>query len=213
MNPRAIPIPERLSHRPVDPRGYAIPWIVLHDTAGNPQFAINDSHLRGIALDKDLCHICGTGLFRGRWFVGGPVSALHPNGAFYDGGMHDECAHYALAVCPYLAAPRYAKRLDDARMRPEDAPEGLVTIDTTMLPDRPPVFVAVMSIGQRRVTDDNVLPTRPYRRIEFWRHGQKIDEGEGGRLAMAHLQSQGQQIADLYAAPPKAPRLVRHGRR
>lgn len=198
-NPRAVPIPERLAHRPVDERGYAVPWIVLHDLSGKPQFAINDSNLRQIALDRDLCHICGRGLFRGRWFVGGPLSALHPDGAFYDGGMHDECAHYALAVCPYLAAPHYSKRVDDARMRPEDRPAHLITIDTTQLPDRPPVFVAVMAIGQR-LSGDNVLPTRPYRRVEFWRHGGQLSRREGLAFADEHMASQEAAVAVLRQA-------------
>lgn len=191
MKPHEVPIPPRLAARPRDQRGFVVPWIVLRDKAGEPQFAINDERLRQIAFAGDRCHICGEPLLRGRWFVGGPASALHSRGAFADGGMHDECAHYALAVCPWLAAPKYARRIDDKRMRPEARPDGLTTIDRTMFPNRPRTFLAIMAIGQSLVGSpplvSYVRPKRPYRKVEFWRQGERLTEEEGAALAAADL--------------------------
>ena len=103
-----IPIPERMRHLKVY-RGYAVPWGVLIDADGTPQFAINMEEARDLMIHADLCGICGKPLFRGRWFVGGPASALHPRGAYIDMPIHNECKDYALQACPYLAAPAVRK--------------------------------------------------------------------------------------------------------
>jgi hypothetical protein len=171
-----IPIPERMAHLPRDRRGYPIPWSVYHDATGRPHFQINDDVKRAIALARDWCPICANGLWRGRWFVGGPLSAFHPDGAYIDPPMHSECAHYALMACPYLAAPDYAKRID-ARTLSKDDKSTMLLVDPTMIPERPEVFVALMTTGQERI-GDNVRPRRPYSRIEYWRHGKQISEEE-----------------------------------
>jgi hypothetical protein len=102
-----IPIPERMKHLGIDRRGYPIPWSVYRDPDGRPHFTIFNNVLRARGIRDDLCGICGTKLFRGRWFVGGPVSAFDPRGTYIDPPMHHECSSYALTVCPYLAAPNY----------------------------------------------------------------------------------------------------------
>jgi hypothetical protein len=171
-----IAIPKRMAHLPVDRRGYAIPWGVYVDSSGRAQFTINDDVKREFALTGDLCPICGQKLSRGRWFVGGPMSAFHRHGAYFDPPMHDECAHYSLQTCPYLAAPRYAHRIDDALLSGGTA-LPLLLVDPTMIPERPEVFVAVFATGQRR-TKLHVIPRRPYSRVEYWRHGKQITEEE-----------------------------------
>lgn len=174
------PVPERMAHLPRDERGYPVPFVVYRDKAGTPHFTINDANRTDAVIRADRCPICNQTLFRGRWFVGGPASAFHPDGAYLDPPMHYECAEYALRVCPYLAAPRYAKRIDSRTV-----PQGLgepVYLDPTVDPTRPGVFVAVMSIGQSFGGYNGpfryIQPVRPYRRVEFWRHGCRISEAE-----------------------------------
>src|SRR5215472_13925800 len=96
-------VPSRMAHLPLDPRGYPIPANVYRDAQGRPHFTINDDRKRLEQLRRDACPICDQSLYIGRWFVGGPLSAFHPNGAYIDLPMHHECATYALQVCPYLA--------------------------------------------------------------------------------------------------------------
>jgi len=182
MKPRLqVPIPERMLRLDRDARGYPIPVSVFRDSTGRPHFTINDETTRQRVIARDACPICGQKLLRGRWFVGGPASAFHARGAYIDPPIHDECAHYALQVCPYLAAPNYDKRIED-RTLPEG--ETRLLIDNTMMPERPGTFVAVMVTRQDKVSDDilNLVkylrPRRPYRRIEFWRHGVHIGNGE-----------------------------------
>jgi hypothetical protein len=180
----SVAIPIRMKHLKVDARGFPVPVGVLWDDDGKPHFAVNDERWRLKFIRDDLCSICGGKLLRGRWFVGGAKSAYHPRGAYIDTPMHDECVHFALQVCPYLAVPSWSREVGLRKYQQSAGASGVLTvIDPTMIPGRPPVFVAVMAVGQR-FTDGNgyqqfVRPARPYRKIEFWRHGQRLAEADG----------------------------------
>ena len=103
-----VPIPARMAHLDRDRRGYPIFFMAYRDQQGRPHFTINDERKRQIVIARDLCSICGAPLLRGRWFLGGDLSAFDANGAYIDPPMHDECVHYALRVCPYLASPSWS---------------------------------------------------------------------------------------------------------
>jgi len=94
---------------------------------------------------------------------------------------------YALQVCPYLAAPKYVRRLDDAQVDPEKLPEGILAlVDPTVIPDRPEIFVAVMSIGQQmKPGPAGQIYVRPKKRVrfEFWRAGEQLSQAEGFEIA------------------------------
>lgn len=176
-----VAIPHRMQRLERDRRGYPIPVAVYRDSTGRAHFTINDEAKRQALIAGDRCPICGGKLLRGRWFVGGPQSAFHSLGAYIDPPMHNECAHYALQVCPYIAAPNYARRIDANTLPPG---ERRILIDNTTIPARPDYFVAVMTTGQINMkvsgTDfvQYIQPRRPYSRIEFWRHGQHVGEQE-----------------------------------
>lgn len=173
-------IPYHMQRLPRDERGYPIPFIVSIDTQGKPHFTINDEAKRLLCFKHDLCGICGQRLPAGRWFIGGPLSAFDPHGFYVDPPMHAGCARFALRVCPYLCSPHWGRSIagkslsDDERER-----MGIAIVDYTMLPERPPLFVAAMSIGQRLQAGDGmqtyVTPIKPYRNVEFWRHGEQLD--------------------------------------
>ena len=193
MNVRSIPVPDRMRHLPTDRRGYPIFFGALVGDDGVPFFTINDERKRARMISEDLCSICGKPLFRGRWFCGGPGSAFHDAGCYIDMPMHDECVHYALAVCPYLASPRYVREVavrQAERARAET--QQIITLDPTMIPDRPLVFVALMTTGQK-LLDGNMLqtyvkPARPYRKVEYWQHGRRLDDAAGHALARLAMQ-------------------------
>lgn len=143
----SVPVPERMAHPPKDPRGYPIPVIVAYDDAGEPLFTINDERAGDRCAAECLCSICGGELEQGdMWWVGGPLSALHPHGAYMDGPMHEECSRYALRVCPYLAMPKYAKRLDAAQAE-KNGLSGVVLLDATQMPGRPIAFFQCRSVS------------------------------------------------------------------
>lgn len=197
---RRVPIPARMRHLEVDRRGYAIPWGVYRDPAGTPHFTINDETRRQKIINDDLCGICATKLFRGRWFVGGPLSAFDPQGCYIDPPMHRDCLEYAMTACPYLAAPSYDKRIDDATLRKSGQATPLL-VEQTMLPGRPEVFVAIMAIGQTvhwNGIQSYLSPKRPYHRVEFWRFGTVLPQAEGAAL-----------VAEIIARPTPEKRQPR----
>lgn len=190
------PIPFRMSHLEVDPRGYPIPWGVYRDPTGRAHFQINDDVRRYQAIKDNLCPICGTSLFRGRWFVGGPISAFHPDGAFADPPMHHECAHYSLQACPYLAVSHYGRRIDDRTLKGKPT---VLLEDRTMIERRPNIFICLMATSQR-VTKGmarNLIPRQPYKRIEYWRHGQQLSKDEGQALVLHDQLSWEKEIANV----------------
>lgn len=181
-----VPIPDLMRRLPRDARGYPIPVIVQRDIDGRPHFAINNEPVRQRMMRADRCTICGQPLHRFRWMVGGPISAFDEHGAYSDPPLHKDCAHYALQVCPYLAAPRYLKRIDGKTVDPEKMPEARLGFYNPTQPElaaRPDFFAAVMTTGQRYTDHENyppgtilgfVIPQRPYRAIEFWEHGRQV---------------------------------------
>jgi hypothetical protein len=167
-------IPERMKRLERDHRGYPIPWTVFRDNDNKPHFTINDT-IKVMRCKRDLlCAICGVQLLRGRWFIGGPASAMHPQGAYIDPPLHHECMQFAASTCPYLINSKYTGRVDAKTLEPGKA-KGVVTFfDPTMDPTRPKLFVAVMAIDQSETENGYLVPKRPYRKMEFWRDGKML---------------------------------------
>jgi hypothetical protein len=189
MMNKAVAIPKKMKALGKDHRGYPIPFIVLRDANNKPQFAANNSLRQLKCLLEKRCPICGTKLDRLLWFVGGPLSAFHEHGKYRDTAMHHECMTYALQVCPWLAAPQYLGHIDGEKIARK---VNMPMVDITMLPDRPPLFVAVASLKQvitySNVNAAIVAPVRPYEAVEYWRHGERLSESEGQKeveLALA----------------------------
>jgi len=172
-------MPPRIAQLPRDARGYPIPWNVLRGNDGAPIFTVNDDRRAWQALRQELCPICGERLGKWRWFVGGPRSAFDEHGWYLDLPGHQECMQFALATCPYLAAPKYLGRIDVPN--PAKLPAEVdVLLDETMLSDRPEFFVAVaaarMELNPRPLPElqPYVRPARPAFAYEFWRHGVQV---------------------------------------
>lgn len=182
-----VPVPPEMQALPRDRRGLPIPANVFRDKAGAPHFTINDDVKTMQALREDRCAICWGRLTRGRWFVGGPLSALHEHGAFGDPPGHRACITYALQVCPYLAAPSYTKRIDDLTL--VERAGIAVAMNPTVVAERPVVFVAAMAIGQtvRWGVTTTIRPRKPYKAVEFWRQGRRLSDAEGAAIAASVL--------------------------
>jgi hypothetical protein len=179
-----VSMPPRVAALPRDRRGYPIPFIVQRDGNGDPIFTMNDTRLVARAAREGLCGICGQRLGAFKALVGGPASAFHPRGAYYDGPMHRDCAEFALQVCPWLAVPRWSKRIGTRAVRPGAIPQGSVLIveDQTMHPDQPPVFVMVIAKCVNRFPDGRHKPVRPYESVSYWRAGEAIDSVKAREL-------------------------------
>jgi hypothetical protein len=182
-----IVVPNRMQHLERDHRGYPIPFIVFRDDDNMPHFTINDEHKVMRCRKNDLCPICGRELLRGRWFLGGPMSALHPRGAYIDPPLHHECMRFAVQTCPYLINAKYTKRIDDKKLDRNKATGVLMLVDPTMDPTRPKIFVAVMAVGQTYTDNGYVVPKHPYRGMEFWRDGKMEQKFERDQVRVAML--------------------------
>ena len=170
--------PARIARLPHDKRGYPIPWNVLRAEDGTPFFTVNDDRKARTALGQKLCPICGERLGKWLWFVGGPRSAFDPNGWYIDLPGHHECEQFALATCPYLAAPKYLGRIDV--VNPEKLPDvARVLLDETIISDRPEVMVTAASDRVEIMWNEPPMspylrPVKPLLGYEFWRHGRQI---------------------------------------
>ena len=189
-------IPDRMKHLPVDRRGYAIPVIVLVTSDGRPHFTVNDHEKVERAGRSFCCGICGKRLWKeSAWFVGGPMSAFAANGAYLDGPVHHECGTFALQTCPYLAAPTYARRIDDRTIKPGTLGDAVVLEDPTSIPERPELFVFAKAKRYAMHRNPNSMlvfvPHKPWLEYEFWEKGRKLTEAEALPLVQANFRRHG----------------------
>lgn len=184
---RNIPIPPLMKNLEVDHRGYPKFFIGTEGKSGF-NFIVNDQKRVFQCAKHDLCSLCGNKLHPGRWFVGGPLSAFC-NGdspTYFDPPMHFGCMRYAMQVCPYLAMPSYRRRRPLEKIA---ADVGQLLVDHTVLPDRPPVFVAVQSMSHRcelygeKIRGFRFFPDLPFSKMEFWLNGTRLPAKEGAKLA------------------------------
>lgn len=101
-----ITIPERLKNRPLDSRGYPIPYIQYLPPAGQKvDFRVTDPTRRTECIYKRLCGICGEPLGYWLYLIGGEQTIKHR--LFSDPPMHEECARFSMLACPFLNNPGY----------------------------------------------------------------------------------------------------------
>ena len=174
-------MPKRLRTRPRDRRGYPIPFIVMIDKEGRPHFTINTGIRVAECFTKKLCGLCGKRHDPGGvWFVGGSRCFTDPNGRFLDPPMHEDCARYALRVCPYLAAPSYPKRIDARTLKPDAVPEAMeIVSERGMAEARPDIFMlgrAITWLPEPLQDDPRHLcfMAREWLHLETWQGGQMI---------------------------------------
>lgn len=127
-----IEMPSRLASLPKDERGFPIVGFATIIN-GKPDFRVVDEPKADAAFIRGDCALCMQPMGRFRALVGGPMSIK--NGLFNDGPMHRECAEYALKVCPFLAAPKWAYAKDLKSV------DGVPLEFTSMMAkERPPTF-------------------------------------------------------------------------
>jgi hypothetical protein len=103
---RDIPLPQRLLRRPVNERGFPVPWFVSW-LNGKWDFVNLDPRKIGEAYNRKICWLCGEPLGQFKAFVIGPMCSI--NRVSSEPPAHADCAEYAVKACPFLARPN-AKR-------------------------------------------------------------------------------------------------------
>lgn len=119
-----ITMPARIARLPRDKHDRPIPWFVLRDDNGTPDFRVVRDHGIADAFRFELCWVCGQR--RGAWsaFVVGPMCAVNRVSA--EPPSHRDCAVYSAQACPFLANPAMRRR---DRNLPEhvDPPGEMIT--------------------------------------------------------------------------------------
>jgi hypothetical protein len=103
-------MPPGIFARPVDARGYVIPWFVDRRAPkrpdGNPDFRIMDGKRLELAIDEHRCWVCG-------WripqrvpfaFLAGPMCGINRISA--EPPSHVDCARWSARACPFLSFPK-----------------------------------------------------------------------------------------------------------
>ena len=180
-NWKQIPIPPKMVGLEKDPRGFPIPFIVLRDPNGKTYFQVNDSVKVAQCINERLCAICGQPLGTDAWLAGGPLSAFHPQGAYIDTPTHHDCGNYAMRVCPFLAITTYNGKFNADKL----AAEGWagVTVDPTVIGDRPPFFAYVKIRGFTvNPVSKYLTPKKPLLAVEYWNAGEQISKEDAQAL-------------------------------
>lgn len=171
-------LPARIAALPVCPkRKLPIPFITTIFEDGTGDFSrINPAQVE-LAVKLRLCGVCGQHV--GHWiaFLGGPYSASD-NGAYTEPGLHEECAEWALKLCPYMLRQRVPYRGE-----PQE-PVGVLTLYGDKQDDG---FVMQIARGYKVIVaplrDGSptllMKPTGVARRREFDYVDGKITEKEG----------------------------------
>lgn len=132
------PLPPRIARRPVDHRGFPVPWFVqwfLDDQPANPgegkpDFRVADMRKLGRAIRENRCWVCGDALGKHKAFVIGPMCAI--NRVISEPPSHRDCAIFSATACPFLTKPRM-------RRNEKDIPEETVEPAGTGLKRNPGV--------------------------------------------------------------------------
>lgn len=113
-----IEVPSRMARRPVDRRGFPVPWFVAK-IDGEWDFRAIEAGKITLAVGKRLCWLCGEPLGKYLAFVIGPMCAI--NRVTSEPPSHLDCAVFAAQACPFLAHPnmrRNEKHVPDHKPMP-----------------------------------------------------------------------------------------------
>ncbi|MEJ7647396.1 MAG: hypothetical protein WKF87_22575 [Chryseolinea sp.] len=111
------PIPRILKERPLDSRGYVIPYFApIID--GVPDFRFQSELKRKVCLERLWCSICGKELYmKSFWFISGPKGLANQTAS--DAPMHEDCARYSLNVCPHMQFEKAERKSEDGTYLPD----------------------------------------------------------------------------------------------
>lgn len=122
---RDIPLPPRMSRRPISNKGFPVPFFVTaRDRDGNWDFRFVNPRTTEYCHNKRLCWLCGEPLerFRPFCFTIGPMCCI--NRVSSEPPAHIDCSVYANRACPFLTKP--AMRRNDADLT-EDQKGAIIT--------------------------------------------------------------------------------------
>jgi hypothetical protein len=169
-----VPMPERIARLPRDKRGYPIPSSAIVNLDGSVDFTTLDMK-KWVRLYKLRgCGVCGTAMYSRVWFIGGHLS--HHNRMFFDHPMHEECARYALQVCPFLAIPRMGYRKRDNNEMSENALGPTVLNMVSLERSSALMLGKTHSYKLVKIRDSILLFASPWESVTWWSAGKELLE-------------------------------------
>lgn len=102
IRPDCLPLPKAMVGRPVDPRGYPVPWFASR-TADGYDFRVVEVARRDEAVRHRKCWVSGEPLGRFAAFVIGPMCTVNTVSA--DPPVRPDLAYWSARVCPFLTRP------------------------------------------------------------------------------------------------------------
>lgn len=152
VRPDCLPLPAAMLGRPVEPRGYPVPWFATA-VDGAWDLRVVRPERWAEAVRRQVCWVSGRPLGRYRAFVIGPMCTVNRVSA--DPPVTREIALWSARVCPFLSRPlarRNERGFEELGVRLEDQPGVMLT--------RNPGVVAVWVTHARGY---RVLPERLFR--------------------------------------------------
>lgn len=165
-----VPMPPAIALLPRDRRGYPIPYSADIKPDGTPDFTTIDMMKWLKACQFRLCGICGKSVHGRLFFIGGP--RLVKNRYSFDHPMHEECAHYALQVCPFLSMTR--AHYQKLRESPDHK------LMKTSSRDKPDIFALAKarSYTLEKISGDMLLHASPWESITWWKEGKEVSPND-----------------------------------
>lgn len=143
IRPDCLPVPPAMAGRPVERRGYPVPWFATW-TAEGWDLRVVRPERAAEAVRRTVCWVSGQPLGRYRAFVIGPMCTINRVSA--DPPTTRDIALWSARVCPFLSRPlavRNSRGLAEMGIDPEAQRGGMLT--------RNPGVVAVWVTDRYRV--------------------------------------------------------------
>lgn len=163
-------MPNRMLTRPVDHRGYPVPWFVNQkDADGQWEFRALDPNRYVQAIKQKRCWICGHPLGRYLAFAVGPMGGVNRISA--EPPQHTECAMFAVKTCPFMLLPK-------AKRREANLPE--VTRHEAALTRNPGVVLIWTTLSYQVIREPGAFLFRMSapESLSFWREGRPATRDE-----------------------------------
>lgn len=163
MKNRIENIPSELYTRPIDHRGFPVPWFVTRkDQNGNWDFVNIDPERFEEAFHRNVCWVSGKPLGAFKSFVVGPMCVI--NRVSGDPPVKLSMAHFSVLHCPFLSNPK-AKR-PGAKDDIEPEQRGLMV-------NRNPGISAIYTTKSYTRIPSGILMLGEPTSVEWWKEGRK----------------------------------------
>ena len=155
-------MPSRMKGRPIDHRGFPVPWFVTNKTPdGLWDFRVVEASRKAEAIRNRKCWVTGETLGRAVAFVVGPMCII--NRVSSDPPVIPEIGEWSARICPFLSRP-LAKRPD---YDGQHATPGL------MAPDNPGLC-AVWVTRNHTYNRNKLFDIGDPIRVTWWRKGIEV---------------------------------------